>query len=465
MEVISNTTAPIPRKLVPVSIEIRKPANLLALMFIAAHIPIALFLNTNEQISAIHAYATLGVGVVACIIGRLDIVAATAAYIAGAEVLWRMTGAPVYWEYGKYASILIFFLGIVRSGIRNSGLPFLYFAFLIPSAILTVEGLSVQGAQQELSFNLSGPLALLASACFFSGLSFNKRQMGRIFIALLAPITGIAAIAIYSTLSASSIYFGDESNTITSGGYGPNQVSAMLGLGALTTMLCFIAMRSTKFLKIALVGLGAILLGQCLLTFSRGGVYLAAASILVAAAILVKQPRKLFPLLGGATLIGAVLFFWIVPWLNSFTGGTLVARYKDTRGTGRVEILKDDIRIWSEHPILGTGPGRARQYRRLFHRGAAAHIEYTRMLAEHGLFGLASIAMLILLAIRNLRQAGPGVRRAVTASMLLWSFLFMVVNAMRLAAPSFLIGLSSAHVSEDDDFIETEIETDEEEDA
>jgi O-antigen ligase len=451
MELITNTSRSIPERFEPVTTEVHKPANFLAFLFIALHVPIALWMSGNEQLATLHAYLPLAVGIVCCIKGRLDIAAASASYIMGSEVLWRMTDAVIYWEYAKYASIVIFSLGILRIGIRNSALPFLYFVFLIPSTILTVEGLTLSGVRNELSFNLSGPLALLCSACFFSGLSFTKQQMQRVFIAMLAPVVAIATIAIFSTFTATSIRFSDESNPITSGGFGPNQVSAMLGFGALITILLPIAVRTSKYLKVVLITFGIILLAQCLLTFSRGGMYMAVASIVLAVLVLVRQPRKLFPLLFGILLIVIALFFWILPWLNDFTGGTLTERYRDRGSTGRSEIIEDDLQIWAEHPVFGVGPGMARPLRHLYSRDAVAHTEYTRMLAEHGIFGLISIVILFMIAIRNFRKARSVEWKAVTGSLLLWSFVYMVINAMRLVGPSFLIGLTCAEISDEDE--------------
>src|SRR2546430_7771451 len=45
---------------------------------------------------------------------RIDRVVYAAAYIAGSEVLWRMCGAAVFWESGKYAVILIFAIALAR---------------------------------------------------------------------------------------------------------------------------------------------------------------------------------------------------------------------------------------------------------------------------------------------------------------------------------------------------------------
>ncbi len=150
------------------------------------------------------------------------------------------------------------------------------------------------------------------------------------------------------------------------------------------------------------------------------------------------------------------------PWLNSFTGNRLEERYKNVGTTGRIEIIEDDLRIWSEHPFLGVGPGQAMDYRRLFERGALAHTEFTRMLAEHGMLGLAAIGILIAIAFRNMHQTPSGVGRAVNGSLIFWSISFMAIYAMRLAAPAFLFGLSSAYTVEDDDYVIAGDEVDEE---
>ena len=249
MELLSSSSQRYSQKILPVPIEVERPAALIILGFVSLHIPLALGMLHYPLFSTVHAFTVLAVGVGACLIGRLDIAAAAAAYITGAEVLWRMTNASIFWEYGKYATLLIFTIGIFRTGLQKISIPFLYFLLLVPSTIFTAEASSFADARNELSFNLSGPLALFASICFFSGKTLNRHQFGRILIALVAPIIGIVCIAIYSTLSASQISFTDESNWITSGGYGPNQVSAMLGLGALALVLFIISSKSKQIFE------------------------------------------------------------------------------------------------------------------------------------------------------------------------------------------------------------------------
>lgn len=452
MEVLSSSPQRYSPEL-PAVVEAEHPAGMIILAFILLHIPLSLVMLHYPLFSTVHAFTVLAIGVMACLIGRLDVAAAAAAYITGAEVLWRMTQASIFWEYGKYAALLIFAIGIFRTGLRKITIPFLYFLLLVPATIFTAEASSFAIARNELSFNLSGPLALFASMCFFSGKTLNRRQFGRILIALVAPIIGIVTIAIYSTLSASQISFTDESNRVTSGGYGPNQVSAMLGLGGLVLVLFIISIKANRFLKIAAGVLCAVLLSQSLLTFSRGGSYMALTGM-AAAVLIVIRKRHVLPLLFGMICVAAVFAIWVFPWMNSFTGGTLEERYSDFRSSGRVDIVRDDLRIFKEHPFLGVGPGMAAGYRYLYYRGAAAHTEFSRMLAEHGLLGLAAIFLLIVIAIRNVRAANDRKDKAVAVSLVLWSIAFMFINAMRLVAPAFLFGLTSVQIEDEEEEVE-----------
>ncbi len=463
MEVLSSSSQRYSEDILPLTVEVDRSTGLNLLGFILLHIPLAFIMLHYPLFSAIHAYTVLAFGVIACLTGRIELAAAAAAYITGAEVLWRMTNASIFWEYGKYATLLICTIGVFRTGLRKISIPFLYFLLLVPSTIFTAEASSFATTRNELSFNLSGPLALFASICFFSGKTFNRRQFGRILIALVAPIIGIVTIAISSTLSASQINFTDESNRVTSGGYGPNQVSAMLGLGALGLVLFIISTRAPKFLKIIAGVLSAVLLIQSLLTFSRGGSYMALSAILVAVIVVLRR-RHFVPFLAGVVFVGAIFMVWVLPWMNSFTGGGLEQRYKDFGTTGRMEIVQDDLRIFMQHPFMGIGPGMATGYRYLYVRDAASHTEFSRMLAEHGILGLAAIILLIVIAIRNIRSAEQREDKAITSSLLLWSISFMFINAMRLAAPSFLFGLTSLRVEEEEESKDIEEEDQESED-
>jgi O-antigen ligase len=77
-------------------------------------------------------------------------------------------------------------------------------------------------------------------------------------------------------------------------------------------------------------------------------------------------------------------------------------------------------------------------------REGAAHTEYTRMLAEHGMFGLLAMLVLFAIAIRTFQRARALEARAFVGALFVWSALFMLINAMRLVAPAFVAGLACA---------------------
>src|SRR5438034_4373883 len=74
--------------------------------FLAAHIPLGLLLHSSSLVAALHAVATLGAGMYLALFDRrLERVACVGGYIIGGEVLWHMTQAPIFWEFGKYALV------------------------------------------------------------------------------------------------------------------------------------------------------------------------------------------------------------------------------------------------------------------------------------------------------------------------------------------------------------------------
>lgn len=420
------------------------------LMLLVLHIPLGLLLYHFSDLSTIHAIAVLAVGLLFVFTGRLQYAAYVVAYIVGAEVLWRMTHASIFWEFGKYSVSLLVLLATLRGGnIRNPGLPLLYFLLLVPSSILTVENLSGSVARDQLSFNLSGPFALTACMLFFSGRRITFRELHRLFFFVMAPIFSITTIAVFRTVSAPKIYFGDDSVSVTSGGYGPNQVSAVLGFAALACFLYLVSRTGRKGLK-GVTFLFMIAFGvQSALTFSRGGLYLASAAAVTAAIFLARDFRTIFRYAIVGAVVAGLAVFLIWPRLQAFTGGAIQTRFEDTGTTGRLSIIKDDLRIWNDNFIMGVGPGRAKAFRYLF-RGIAAHTELTRMLAEHGLPGLFAICLLLVMAVRSVLRNHNTEARALSTCLVVWSVCYMVVNAMRLVAPAFLFALASADLGEEE---------------
>jgi hypothetical protein len=76
----------------------------------------------------------------------------------------------------------------------------------------------------------------------------------------------------------------------------------------------------------------------------------------------------------------------------------------------------------------------------------AAHTEFSRVLAEHGLLGLTGLILLLSAAMQNLKRAPTAKAKAMVAAMMAWSLFFMLISAMRLVAPSLTFGLTFANL-------------------
>jgi hypothetical protein len=256
------------------------------------------------------------------------------------------------------------------------------------------------------------------------------------------PITGIAFLATFSTVTAPDITFGSESNFLTSGGYGPNQVSALLGLGALLCWLFFATEKHPSSLRWLVIGLLIWFLSQAFLTFSRGGLanFFGAA---FCATLFLARGRQLFNrhLWFGLALC-ALFAYVILPRLNDFTGGRLEDRFTSMDTTGRTELVSADLKIWTENFWMGVGPGiAAREHQPIIGAAHAAHTEFSRVLAEHGLLGLFALLILSVMSVRLVWQAPTPEAKGIILALLLWAFFQMSHAAMRLAAISYVFAL------------------------
>ena len=98
---------------------------ILQVIFILANGVLAVWMPKHGSAVMWHGRFTLLGGVVLAMLFRRPAPAAyAAAYIAGCEVLWRMKKADLPWEMGKYATILILAMAIMRAGkLKRSFLP------------------------------------------------------------------------------------------------------------------------------------------------------------------------------------------------------------------------------------------------------------------------------------------------------------------------------------------------------
>lgn len=403
---------------------------------------LALAARASESVAVLYCLVSLGAcAVVALRCPRPTQVAASAAYLTGAEVLWRMTGGAVTWEVAKLATIAVMAAGILRfvRRPRRWVVVSLYLLLLLPSAVITVLDESPDRARQLLSANLSGPVALALCVLFFSQMATSPQALRRVLWWMTGPVVGIAVIAGVGILSATDISYGQASNSLASGGFGPNQVAAALSLGALACLAIVILAGGRERLLAAVLLLPLLVLS--VLTFSRGGL----ANFAIPAALVglrsLGRLRSVLALLAGALLLFVVVSGVIVPRLDRFTQGQFEKRYGDLDVSDRSEFARGDIEVWRQHRLFGVGPGVSSELRGTEGQPFAAHTEYTRLLAEHGILGLGALVCLAAIVATSFIGAGSSRGRALVLLLAGWSLVEMSHSAMRLVAVAFVFGL------------------------
>ena len=375
-----------------------------------------------------------------------------AAYVVGIEVLLRMAGSALFWEFGKYAVIYFLLLGILRRSKKiNIYLPIaMYFILLLP-AIYFIPFNSFNSWRQDLTFNLSGPAVLAFCSIYLYKRTINKETFGNILFCIILPIISIAIYNILSMPDLRTYHFMPYSDSYTSGGYGPNQVATIFGFGitaVIAAKVLQLNLTSSKYIDF-LILVVFFVLGT--ITFSRGGIFAAIISITCSISFyFFHDQKKIYMISKSIGIIIISVIVWIA--IVSVTDGVIMERYGFVESgfgekmvldlTGRVKIYKIDLNIFYDHFFTGVGPGQATELRELYGYGkqVIAHTEYSRMLAEHGILGLFSLLMLIGISINHLLLSCPTKSKFIK---ILFGFLAVLTlshSAMRLAMPSFIYG-------------------------
>ncbi|WP_339916385.1 O-antigen ligase family protein [Yeosuana marina] len=379
------------------------------------------------------------------------------AYVVGIEVFLRMNNGTFFYEASKYLVIVFIIMGLVSNSFKNQALIYVvYLLLLIPGIFVAVTDMGFEtNIKRAIAFNLSGPICLGISAVFCYKRSIRFKQLKIVLLAFLLPLVSMLVYLFLYTPDLASVITGTESNFATSGGFGPNQVATVLGIGIFVLTVKFFMYKtsfSTRVLDLVLLGLFAF---RAIITFSRGGVITAMIMIICFLVLYywkvnfrTKVRLKKYLLI----FLGLMVFTWIFSSIQ--TGGFIDKRYanEDAAGrekedvtTGRTDLIAFELNEFIDHPFLGIGVGKVKEVR-LDETGvaAASHNEMSRIVAEHGLLGI--FAFLILLIT-------PLVFRLHNKSNLLfysfYLFWLLTINhsAMRIAAPGFIYALCLLNIT------------------
>jgi hypothetical protein len=379
-------------------------------------------------------------------------------YLISFEVLDRMAKTSPYipYELGKYFLVLMGILGIVSLGIRSQ--KGLWMALLVTPALLY--DFSGQRVFFDIVNNYFAPLAVGLGIAFADRLAITKVQLNQILKFIWLGCLASLVFTYIRTPDFEEIAFSLKAQFETTGGHSSNQVSTILGLGMFLSF--YSGFKRLKFSGNRLFDL-AILGGfafQGLLSFSRGGMMVGTLGILI---LLFLPENTHYGMVGGrgnkSILIGVIAIitlYGVFELANTVTGGNLLLRYQgETEGTllgskeltadqfvtGRLGIFEKDIDLWLNHIFTGVGCGSGRYMRDVDRVGVAAHVELSRLLAEHGLFGLIFALMLfILLPLKSWQINEDSGSRIISITLLAIAVLTTFHAAMRtFVTPLFMI--------------------------
>jgi O-antigen ligase len=272
---------------------------------------------------------------------------------------------------------------------------------------------------------------------------------------LAYPLMATLVYMYLYTPSIKDVVTNTESNFETSGGFGPNQVSTILGLGIFLFFIKVVLNSKTTLIRNINILFFLVITFRGIVTFSRGGVITGFIMIIIVVLLLLyytKSQAKSKVVILVVFGVFALAGIWIYSSIQ--TSGLIDKRYanQDAKGreklsklTGRERLIESEYKMFLDNPIFGIGVGKNKEYR-LETTGidAASHNEITRMLAEHGMFGLLGLIILLVTPIALYLNNQQNI--FVFSFIVFW---LLTINhaAMRLSAPAFIYALSLLKVS------------------
>ena len=375
-----------------------------------------------------------------------------ASYLVGAEVFIRMTGGYILYETGKYGVAIFLFLGLLVG--RSKFKPSIVFVFYILLLLLGIVFTSVpegESIRKAIIFNLSGPILLGFCAFYFYKRDISLRQVLNCLLFMLLPILSMTSYLFFRTPDITEIVFGATANFDTSGGFGPNQVATILGVGIFITVLLILFKRKISGFLIVDFFILIYIVYRGLLTFSRGGIVTAAIALIAFLFFYSLSRKKVIKLVFRITSISFFMLIAIWLYTSNITGGMLDNRYtgknsigkqKKDISSGRIAILEEQLNSFYESPLVGIGVGNGKYKRKESAKKVteASHNEVGRLIEEHGLVGLLSLILLFGNPMLFFHRS-TYLQKAFIAAFFLFWLLTIGHSAMRVAFPSFIYGL------------------------
>ncbi len=384
------------------------------------------------------------------------------AYFVSFELALKILKVPLPYDVSKYY-VMVYMVAVLlhfKGWQAFFSTPLTLFIFCLLPACFLVD--FPEGEFRRQFMATAGGLLLiylLSIFCYLSKLSLDDLYF--LLFCFGLPVIAISVVLFLKTPDFSSIKFTTASNSATSGGFGPNQVSTILGLGVYAVGALIIIGRpfsGYRWLDFSLFGM---MVFRNLITFSRGGFITAVIGliiILIGVFVLGRNLKQVKKLLVTMLVIGAVSGM-AFQYIDGVTGGLITNRYvgKDIKGnekeditSNRGEIIAHEMEGFYRYPVFGVGLGMGKYFRveELGLYLTNTHNEISRMVSEHGVFGIFALLVLCATSFKRMKR---GESLMFSLSFLAIAFLTVNHSAIRLVMPTFLFALSNLKlVSEND---------------
>lgn len=384
-------------------------------------------------------------------------------YLISFELLDRMAKTSPFlpYELGKYLLVFMGLLGLFFSKIKYK--LGLFLVLLVLPAVFYDYSNNV--VFNDIVNTLFAPLSIGLVLAFIYKRRINENDLDKVLKVLWLTCLSSLVFTFIRTPDLDEITFSLKAQFDTTGGHSSNQVSTILGLGVFLSFYSIFKKLKFSGYYFLDIFIFTLFIFQSLLSFSRGGVIVAFVGIIMMSYREILRQR----LKGVIITLSASIFIYVVFTItNNLTGGFLVLRYQgETQGTlngtrdksadillsGRLGIFTEDIELWNKSPIIGNGCGSSRYMRPHEEEYVAAHIELSRLMAEHGIFGLLYFFILVAQVFFVIKRTdNPSTRRIMYA---LFSIAVLTTfhAAMRTYLTPALIILSCLSISPDNKLI------------
>ena len=424
------------------------------LLFISIHLLLG-FISTVLPIGKIYMSFVIITSIIIILITRNKNEEALylSSYLVGAEIFIRAIDGAILYETGKYGLILFSLLGLFLGPVKAKvSVLFLIYILLLSIGITFTQVPPGESIRKAIAFNLSGPISLAIFALYSNFRHITIKELNQLLFFVLLPIFSMISLVYFKTPSLEDLVFTTSSNFDTSGGFGPNQVSTIIGVGTfIIAIFIILRVQLSKYLFLDIIFL-AYFTYRGLLTFSRGGMLTAGVALAAFIGCIVLHKRLTLKKLFLYTSVSFALFMGVWLYTTNITGGLISNRYagKNAKGiqkkdasAGRGAIFEGQLESFYESPFFGIGVGNGK-YKRMESNlkvTAAAHNEISRLLEEQGLLGFIALLILLIKPLVNI-YFGTMYQRSFLISFYVFWFLTINHSAMRLAFPAFVYGLS-----------------------